>query len=93
MIHDPDLLILDEPTVGLDPMQIRETLELIKELGKKHTILLSTHILAEVEKICERVIIINAGRIGLDKPLAELSRDATVIVVKRVLLPTPSCRS
>ena len=82
MIHDPDLLILDEPTVGLDPMQINETLELIKELGKMHTVLLSTHILAEVEKICERVIIINAGRIGLDKSFADLSRDATVIVVE-----------
>ncbi len=82
MIHDPDLLILDEPTVGLDPMQINETLDLIKDLGTKHTVLLSTHILAEVEKICQRVIIINAGRIGLDKRMDELSRDATVILLE-----------
>src|SRR5262249_29692755 len=64
MIHDPALLILDEPTVGLDPMEINETLELIKQLGEKHTVLLSTHILSEVEKVCQRVIIINLGRIG-----------------------------
>src|SRR5690242_15609565 len=67
MVHDPPILILDEPTVGLDPLQIRETLHLIQVLGESHTILLSTHILAEVEAVCERVIIINAGRIGLDK--------------------------
>jgi ABC-2 type transport system ATP-binding protein len=82
MIHDPDLLILDEPTVGLDPVQINETLDLIKDLGKKHTVLLSTHILAEVEKVCERVIIISSGRIGLDKRMGELSRDTTVIVLE-----------
>jgi ABC-2 type transport system ATP-binding protein len=82
MIHDPDLLILDEPTVGLDPVQINETLELIKELGEKHTVLLSTHILSEVEKVCRRVVIINAGRIGLDKRMADLSRDTTVILLE-----------
>jgi ABC-2 type transport system ATP-binding protein len=82
MIHDPDLLILDEPTAGLDPVQINETLTSIKELGTKHTVLLSTHILAEVEKICERVIIINAGRIGLDRRMADLSRDATVTLLE-----------
>src|SRR5207249_405267 len=69
MIHDPKILILDEPTVGLDPLQIRETLALIKSLGESHTILLSTHILVEVEAICEKVIIINAGRIGMIKSL------------------------
>src|SRR5581483_11908096 len=82
MIHDPPILILDEPTVGLDPVQIRETLALIKLLGEQHTILLSTHILAEVEAICQRVIIIKAGRIGLDKKLAELAADASTIVVE-----------
>lgn len=63
MVHDPDLLILDEPTIGLDPNQIRAVRELIKDLGKRHTILLSTHILSEVEMTCNRVIIINRGRI------------------------------
>src|SRR5438093_3475295 len=70
MIHDPPILILDEPTVGLDPLQIRETLGLIRSLGQNHTILFSTHILAEVEAICERVIIIQRGRICLDRKLA-----------------------
>src|SRR6476619_4745210 len=59
LVHDPDLLILDEPTVGLDPNQIRQVRDLIKNLGKQHTILLSTHILPEVEMTCSRVIIIN----------------------------------
>jgi ABC-2 type transport system ATP-binding protein len=71
LINDPPILIMDEPTVGLDPIQIRETLALIQELGEKHTILLSTHILVEVEAICERVIIINAGRIGMIKSLVD----------------------
>ena len=63
LVHDPDLLILDEPTVGLDPYQIRQVRELIKQLAEKHTILLSTHILPEVEAICERILIINEGQI------------------------------
>ena len=63
LVHDPDLLILDEPTVGLDPYQIRQVRELIKSLAEKHTILLCTHILPEVEAICERILIINEGRI------------------------------
>jgi gliding motility-associated transport system ATP-binding protein len=75
-------LILDEPTTGLDPLQIRETLNLIRELGEQHTILLSTHILSEVEAVCRRVIIINAGRIGLDKKLSELATDEAVIVLE-----------
>src|SRR5438105_5576508 len=82
MIHDPPILILDEPTTGLDPLQIRETLTLIKELGDQHTILLSTHILSEVEAVCRRVIIINLGRIGLDKNLSELATDEAVIVLE-----------
>src|SRR5207245_10934091 len=81
MIHDPPILILDEPTAGLDPLQIRETLTLIKELGDQHTILLSTHILSEVEAVCRRVIIINLGRIGLDKNLSELATEAAFIVL------------
>src|SRR5437660_9228672 len=63
LVHEPDLLILDEPTSGLDPNQIRQVRDLIKNLGKQHTILLSTHILPEVEMTCSRVIIIHRGRI------------------------------
>ncbi len=63
LVADPDLLILDEPTIGLDPNQIRHVRELIRNLGKRHTILLSTHILPEVEMTCTRVLIINKGRI------------------------------
>jgi gliding motility-associated transport system ATP-binding protein len=80
MINDPPILIMDEPTAGLDPLQIRETLALIKELGQEHTILLSTHILSEVEAICERVIIINAGRVGLSQDLDELEAQAVILM-------------
>ena len=66
MIHDPKILILDEPTSGLDPIEIVEIRELIKELGKRKTVILSTHILSEVEAACDRVIIINKGRIVAD---------------------------
>ncbi|HRR25730.1 MAG TPA: ATP-binding cassette domain-containing protein, partial [Acidobacteriota bacterium] len=69
LIHDPDVLILDEPTIGLDPKQIIEVRELIKSLGGDHTIILSTHILPEVSMTCQRVVIINAGRIvAIDTP-------------------------
>ena len=63
LLHSPDLLILDEPTIGLDPNQIRQVRDLIRNLGKHHTILLSTHILPEVEMTCSRVVIINRGKI------------------------------
>jgi gliding motility-associated transport system ATP-binding protein len=63
MIHDPDILVLDEPTSGLDPNQIIEIRNLIKEIGKKKTVILSTHILSEVEATCDKVIIINKGKI------------------------------
>jgi ABC-2 type transport system ATP-binding protein len=72
MVHDPPILILDEPTHGLDPVQIRETLALIRELGERRTILLSTHILAEIEAICSRVLIIHRGRLSSDKRMSEL---------------------
>ena len=69
LVGDPDVIILDEPTVGLDPKQITEIRSLIKELGKKHTVILSSHILSEVSQICERVIIINKGKIiAIDTP-------------------------
>ncbi len=64
LVHDPKILILDEPTVGLDPNQIRETRRLIKELAQKHTVLLSTHILPEVGMICDHVIIIHRGKVA-----------------------------
>src|SRR5262249_34577132 len=79
LLHDPPLLILDEPTAGLDPLQIRETLHTIRDLAGQHTVLLSTHILSEVEAICNRVIIISRGRIGLDSPPHTL-RDAPTIL-------------
>ena len=79
MVSDPKILILDEPTTGLDPLQIRETLALIKELGERRTVLLSTHILSEVEAVCERVIIIAAGKVGLSKTLAELEAESTTL--------------
>lgn len=72
ILHNPEVLILDEPTTGLDPNQLREIRSLIKMLGKEKTILLSTHIMQEVEAICDRVIIINKGEILFDKPLHEL---------------------
>ncbi|MGC8827597.1 MAG: ABC transporter ATP-binding protein [Anaerolineae bacterium] len=70
LVHDPEVLILDEPTVGLDPAQIIEVRDLIRELGRDHTIILSTHILSEVEHVCQRVMIIHEGRI-----VAEDTRD------------------
>ena len=66
MIHDPEVLILDEPTTGLDPNQIVEIRKLIKELGKQKTVILSSHILSEVEATCDRMLIINRGRIVAD---------------------------
>ena len=69
LVGEPKVIILDEPTVGLDPKQITEIRSLIKELGKKHTVILSSHILSEVSQICDRVIIINKGKIvAIDTP-------------------------
>ncbi|MBI4547627.1 MAG: ATP-binding cassette domain-containing protein [Ignavibacteriae bacterium] len=74
MIHDPKVLILDEPTSGLDPNQIVEIRSLIQSLGKEKTVILSTHILPEVQATCNRVIIINRGKIVADGPIADLQR-------------------
>ena len=77
LVGDPKILILDEPTIGLDPNQIREIRTLIQELGKERTVILSSHILPEVEAVCSRVIIINKGRIvGRGKPEEQIGRAA-----------------
>jgi ABC-2 type transport system ATP-binding protein len=82
LLHDPEVLILDEPTTGLDPNQLVEIRNLIKSIGKTKTIFLSTHIMQEVEAMCDRVIVINKGEIVADKKLTELreSKEQTVIV-------------
>ncbi len=76
LIHNPDILILDEPTSGLDPNQIAEIREVIKEIGKEKTVILSTHILQEVQATCDRVIIINEGKIAAQGTTDELERQA-----------------
>ena len=89
MLHQPDVLILDEPTIGLDPRQVVEVRELIKALGQRHTILLSTHILSEVEQLCDRVIMVIDGRIWADMPLAEIvGAQAENSVILRLAAPT-----
>jgi ABC-2 type transport system ATP-binding protein len=92
LLASPPVLILDEPTVGLDPTQIRSTRELIRELGKEHTILLSTHILSEVEMTCDSAIIINRGRVVAADSLENLARragekESLVAVFDQVVLP------
>jgi ABC-2 type transport system ATP-binding protein len=76
LIHDPDVLILDEPTSGLDPNQIVEIRELIKKIGKEKTVILSSHILAEVEATCDRILIISKGKIVADGTSEELRKRA-----------------
>ena len=66
LLHEPEVLILDEPTIGLDPLQIREVRNLIREIGQQRTVLLSTHILSEAQQLCDRVLIINLGRIVVE---------------------------
>ncbi len=80
LLHDPEVLILDEPTTGLDPNQLVDIREMIKTIGKNKTVLLSTHIMQEVEAICDRVIIINKGVIVLDETLADLSKNQGQII-------------
>ncbi len=80
LLHDPEVLILDEPTTGLDPNQLIEIRELIKSVGKNKTVLLSTHIMQEVEAICDRVIIISKGEIVLDKEIHALNAGKRQIV-------------
>jgi ABC-2 type transport system ATP-binding protein len=75
LLHEPDVLIMDEPTAGLDPNQVREVRETIRRLGETKTILLSTHILQEVEAVCNRVIFITEGRVVFDGTPAEFAAD------------------
>lgn len=85
LLHNPDVLILDEPTSGLDPNQIAEIRDVIKELGKEKTVLFSSHILQEVEAVCERVVIINKGTIVADDTLANLqkaTKESSTVVVQ-----------
>lgn len=85
LIHDPKVLILDEPTSGLDPIQLVEIRNVIKQIGKEKTVMLSTHIMQEVEAMCDRVIIISKGTIVADKPTAELKQSSagkSVILVE-----------
>lgn len=84
MIHDPDVLILDEPTTGLDPNQIVEIRKLIRELGSAKTVILSTHILPEVEAICDRILIINQGRIVADGTAETLRQQAQGQPIMRI---------
>ncbi|NQY08254.1 MAG: gliding motility-associated ABC transporter ATP-binding subunit GldA [Flavobacteriales bacterium] len=72
MIHDPEVLVLDEPTTGLDPNQLEEIRGLIKKVGSSKTVMMSTHIMQEVEAVCDKVIIINKGIMVIDKPIAEI---------------------
>jgi ABC-2 type transport system ATP-binding protein len=86
LVADPPLLILDEPTAGLDPNQVREVRALIQELSAEHTVLLSTHILSEVEATCQRALVIDRGRLVAQGTLAELARgrrSSTLVVVLR----------
>jgi ABC-2 type transport system ATP-binding protein len=76
LLHEPDVLILDEPTAGLDPNQIREVRRTMRKLGEKKTILLSTHILQEVEAMASRVILIHEGRVVYDGPVADLAKES-----------------
>jgi ABC-2 type transport system ATP-binding protein len=78
LIHDPAVLVLDEPTIGLDPAQIIEIRELIRGLATERTVVLSTHILPEVAEICQKVVIINAGRIVLESDIASLTADGSL---------------
>lgn len=80
LLHEPDVLILDEPTTGLDPNQLLEIRTLIKEVGKDKIVLFSTHIMQEVEAICDRVIVINKGQIITDKSLKELKENQEQII-------------
>ena len=90
LIHDPPVLVLDEPTIGLDPIQIREIRALIQKLAGERTIILSTHILPEVSQICEKVVIINEGQVVLEQDMASLKSSGSTLedVFLRVIAAT-----
>jgi ABC-2 type transport system ATP-binding protein len=90
IIHTPEVVILDEPTVGLDPIQIREIRTLIRELGDEHSVLLSTHILPEVQTTCDRVIIINRGELALSDSMANLNDETRIDSLRLRLRHVPA---
>jgi ABC-2 type transport system ATP-binding protein len=90
LIHEPDVLILDEPTSGLDPIQLVGIRELIREVGKKRTVILSTHIMQEVEAMCERVVLINQGELVADGDLASFSNQTGGLEAAFHSLSTPA---
>ena len=90
IIHDPILIILDEPTSGLDPNQILEIRNLICELGDQHSVILSSHILSEVQSVCERVLIINEGSIVMDEQLNNLMKPKQTVVFRVALRRAPT---
>ena len=87
LLHNPDVLILDEPTSGLDPLQVEEMRNVIKDLGRNKTVMLSTHIMQEVEAMCSRVIMINKGSIVADDSIEKLrgpQNESLEIIFKRL---------
>lgn len=92
---DPDVLVLDEPTVGLDPKQVREIRELIRQLGKTHTVIFSSHLLPEIQQLCDRVVILHKGKLVREAPMSELTGGdgetlrlrATIAMKERLLVP------
>ncbi len=92
---DPDVLVLDEPTVGLDPKQVREIRELIRQLGKTHTVIFSSHLLPEIQQLCDRVVILHKGKLVRKAPMSELTGGdgetlrlrATIAMKERLLVP------
>ena len=93
MLHDPDVLLLDEPTSGLDPNQVAETRTLIRSIGKKRTVLLSTHVLREAEAMCDRVLIIDQGKIAAAGTKEELSKkDGKLVIVLTLSNPVEGAR-
>ncbi len=94
LVHEPELIILDEPTIGLDPNQIRSVRQLIKELGRTHTVLISTHILPEVEMTCNRVLIMRRGKVLLSDTTENLQKTMNDgVIIAEVLAPEDALRT